>query len=104
MPTDSNVIVLTYAQLKEFAAEIAREAIAAAKAESQERVTQLGDPTGQRRYVYGINGIAELFGVAHCTAQQYKNTFLAPAVSQCGRKIVTDVEKAMRLFHEHEQC
>ena len=51
-----------------------------------------------RRYVYGLHGISELFGVSHKTAQDYKNTFLKPAVMQSGRKIVVDADLAMELF------
>lgn len=53
-----------------------------------------------RRYVYGLRGIRDLFGVSHTTAQRYKNTFLAPAIAQRGRKIIVDVEKALQLFNQ----
>lgn len=51
------------------------------------------------RYVYGIGGIASLFGVTKQTAQAYKNTWLAPAVMQRGKHIMTDANKAMELFN-----
>lgn len=50
------------------------------------------------RYAYGISGIAELFGVSLATAQRYKDTFLAPAITQRGRHIMTDKKMAMELF------
>lgn len=50
--------------------------------------------------VYGIRGIEKLFNVSHKTAQDYKNTFLKPAVMQCGRKIVVDADLALKLFNE----
>ena len=50
--------------------------------------------------VYGLRGIRNLFNVSEATAQRYKNTFLAPAVSQNGRKLVIDVEKARELFKQ----
>ena len=50
------------------------------------------------RYVYGIKGIQQLFGVSKKTAWDYKNTILKDAVYQYGRKIVVDVEKAVFLF------
>ncbi len=50
------------------------------------------------KYVYGLKGIQKLFNVSHATAQMYKNTILKDAVSQQGRKIVVDVEKALSLF------
>lgn len=53
--------------------------------------------------VYGIRGIERLFNVSHRTAQTYKNTFLKPAVSQNGRKIVIDRDLALKLFAEHEE-
>lgn len=55
-------------------------------------------PSG--RLVYGLHGIETLFGVSHKTAQMYKDTFLAPAVRQNGRKIVVDADLAMELFNE----
>lgn len=48
--------------------------------------------------VFGLQGIADLFGVSKTTAFEYKQTFLAPAVKQVGQKIVTDVKEAKRLF------
>jgi len=56
----------------------------------------------QKRYVYGLRGIRQLFGVSHATAQRYKNTFLSDAVSQQGQIIITDVDKAMELFKNHK--
>ena len=49
-------------------------------------------------YIYGLAGIREMFGVSHSTAQKLKDTILAPAVKQCGRKIVVDARMAMELF------
>lgn len=57
---------------------------------------------GARRYVYGLKGIQSLFGCSHLTVQRYKDTFLAPAVMQQGRKIVIDVEAAVELFKTHK--
>lgn len=51
-------------------------------------------------YVYGLRGIQQLFGVSHKTAQEYKDTFLRPAVMQNGRKIVVDADLAMELFNK----
>ena len=56
-----------------------------------------------KRYVYGIKGIEELFGCSHATAQHYKDTILADAVTQNGRKIVVDVELAMQLFGQNKK-
>ena len=55
-----------------------------------------------KRYVYGLKGIQDLFGVCHLTAQRYKDGFLAPACMQNGRKIVVDVDHAMELFNTYQ--
>ncbi len=55
-----------------------------------------------KRYVYGLRGIRELFGVCHATAQRYKDTFLAPAIRQNGRKVIVDADLAMELFNQRE--
>ena len=55
-------------------------------------------PTG--RLVYGLAGIGELFNVSHKTAQYYKDHVIQEAVRQNGRKIVTDVDLALKLFNE----
>lgn len=62
-----------------------------------------GEQPQAKRYVYGLKGIKELFHVSHVTAQRYKNTFLAPAVTQQGRKIMVDADKALQLFAENNQ-
>ncbi|MFI3270205.1 MAG: DUF3853 family protein [Rikenellaceae bacterium] len=61
------------------------------------------EPLGVRNYVFGLSGIRQLFGVCHTTAQRYKNTFLAPAVRQNGRKLIIDVEMALELFNQCNQ-
>lgn len=50
------------------------------------------------KYIYGLRGIQTLFNVSHKTAQQYKNTWLAPACYQSGRLIMVDRDRAMQLF------
>lgn len=52
------------------------------------------------KYVYGLKGIRELFGVCHAKAHQLKETVIKEAVMQNGRKIVVDVNKALELFNE----
>lgn len=54
--------------------------------------------TPQRNYVYGLKGIQDLFKVSHTTAQIYKDGILKNAIYQTGRKIVVDVDKAIKLF------
>lgn len=60
--------------------------------------TEADKPTG--RLVYGLAGIGELFHVSHKTAQYYKDHVIQEAVRQNGRKIVTDVDLALKLFNE----
>lgn len=55
-----------------------------------------------RRLVYGLRGIQELFKVSHKTAQQYKDGILKPAVKQNGRKIVVDADLALELFERRK--
>lgn len=50
------------------------------------------------RYVYGLRGIQQLFGVSHKTAQEYKDGLIKDAVRQNGRKIIVDVDHAIELF------
>lgn len=88
----STVIVLTGDQLREFAAEAVRIALAAETAPKE------APETPGSRFVYGLRGIGELFNVSRVTAQRYKNSFLAPAVMQRGRKIIVDVDKAWDLY------
>lgn len=55
-------------------------------------------PTSKRNYVYGLKGIQDLFKVSHTTAQIYKDGILKEAIYQSGRKIMVDVDKAIKLF------
>lgn len=57
-------------------------------------------PKPTKRFVYGISGIRDLFNVSHVTAHLYKNTIIKEAVSQNGRVIITDVDKALELFQK----
>ncbi|HRG19199.1 MAG TPA: DUF3853 family protein [Flavobacterium lutivivi] len=56
-------------------------------------------PDTSKRLVYGLRGIRTLFNVSHATAYRYKETIIKDAVSQQGRKIVVDVDKALELFN-----
>lgn len=53
-----------------------------------------------RKYVYGLRGIRQLFNVSHVTAQRYKDGILRDACYQQGRKIIVDVERALELFEK----
>lgn len=89
------IAVITADQIREIATEAARAALAGQPTTD----TTAGKP---RRYVYGLRGIRDLFNVSHTTAQRYKNTFLAPAITQRGKKIVVDADRAMELFNAHQ--
>lgn len=60
------------------------------------------EETPGKTYVYGLKGIQDLFHVSHTTAQIYKDGILKDAVYQSGRKIVVDVEKAIKLFNANK--
>ena len=52
-----------------------------------------------KRYVYGIAGIAQLFGCSIPTAQRIKSSgVIDAAISQCGKIIVTDADMALDLL------
>lgn len=94
--SDNSVIVLTAAQLKDFATDIVREALTAIKESDAAQPAEAS-------YVYGLRGIRNLFNVSHTTAQIYKNTFLREAVEQRGRKFRVNVAMAQRLFAENRR-
>ncbi|NDV56726.1 DUF3853 family protein [Bacteroides sp. 519] len=51
-----------------------------------------------KRYVYGIAGIARLFGCSIPTANRIKQSGkIAKAITQIGRKIIVDAELALEL-------
>lgn len=83
---ETPIAMLTVGQLKEI--------IASVMPKQEEQPKPEATPT----YIYGLAGIREMFGVSHSTAQKLKDTILAPAVKQCGRKIVVDARMAMELF------
>lgn len=87
---------MTGEQLREFAAAIVEATVSTSKKSEAEC-------SSDRRYVFGLRGIRELFNVSHATAQRYKNTFLAPAITQRGKKIMVDADKAMQLYQDHHQ-
>lgn len=81
---DTRLFDLTTGELK----ELIRSAIAIPEAKKQE----------DKKLVYGINGIAQLFGCSKAAACRLKSSGLIDkAISQYGRTIVVDVEKALEL-------
>ena len=57
-----------------------------------------------REYLYGLRGIQQEFGVAHKTAQAWKNTWLAPAIEQTGKVILCDKAMAHVLFKARKEA
>lgn len=92
MTTDPNtrLIDLTVAQL----AEIIDKAV-----EDSLRRRQPQQENDTPRYVYGIKGIAALFGVSERQARYIKSSgAISKAIRQQGRTIVTDATLALQLF------
>ena len=66
-----------------------------------ERPVQKLEKTPEKRIVYGLKGIAEIFGCSTSTAQRIKNNGkIKKAITQVGRKIVVDADLALRLCRE----
>lgn len=59
------------------------------------------DPSSQKRYVQGIQGIATLFGCSRSTAQRIKKSgIIDDAVTQVQRKILVDADLALKLVKD----
>ena len=90
--TDSTpVAMLTVGQQKELIQGWVKEVLGVSNISMHQKETE-------KRYVYGIAGIASLFNVSYVTAFNLKNGILKPAVFQQGRRIICDAEMAMELF------
>lgn len=86
---DTRIIDLTVAEL----AEVIERAVE----ESLRRRNPQKDT--QPRLVYGIKGIAEIFGVSERQARYIKSSgVISKAIRQQGRTIVTDAGLALQLF------
>lgn len=60
--------------------------------------------TNGKRYVYGLNGIAELFGCSKTTAARLKKSGkIAAAIVQTGSLIIVDAELALKLADRDKQ-
>lgn len=90
--SDTPIMMLTVAQFQTL--------VASCLAENHEQAEM--PPIPVKRYVYGLKGICDLFGCAHSTAQHLKNKVITEAVSQYGRKIVVDVDLALKLFQDYK--
>jgi hypothetical protein len=65
-----------------------------------EQKTADNQPTANpnKKYVYGIHGIAQLFGCSMPTAHRIKKSGkIGRAITQVGRKIIVDAELALEL-------
>ena len=98
---ETPLVQMTAGQLADYldtrAAAAAAQAAQAAPAAAGSAATPGAAP---RRFVYGIKGIMQLFGVSNVTAQRYKRGVIREAVSQHGRIIVVDADRALQLFNE----
>lgn len=69
------------------------------KRDSQSIITANTETTTPNKtYVYGLSGIATLFGCSIPTASRLKSSRkIDAAISQVGRKIIVDAELALKL-------
>ena len=59
------------------------------------------EPSSQKRYVQGYQGIASLFGCSKSTAQRIrKSGIIDEAITQVNRKILVDADLALQLVKE----
>lgn len=85
---DTRIIDLTVAQLAEVIDRAVEESL-------RRRQPQETSP----RLVYGIKGIAAIFGVSERQARYIKSSgVISKAIRQQGRTIVTDADLALQLF------
>lgn len=85
---DTRLIDLTVGELKELFESLVPKITPVIPTQSK----------SEKRLVYGLKGIKELFHVSDSTARKLKNGPIKRAVSQSGRTIVVDVEMALKLF------
>jgi hypothetical protein len=99
------IIVATADNIGKLATEIVRQLLENGTMQAKPQPEQTQEFSGETStgYVYGLRGISNLFNVSLPTAQQYKNTFLQPAVIQRGRKLLIDKAKAIELFAQRQQ-
>lgn len=59
------------------------------------------EPSSQKRYVQGYQGIASLFGCSKSTAQRIKKSgIIDDAITQVNRKILVDADLALQLVKD----
>lgn len=90
MNENTRLIDLTVGQLQDLIYETVNRSIAKVNT----NIT-----SNEKKLVYGIDGIAELFGCSRTKAFSIKNSgVIDKAVSQIGRKIVVDADLALKLI------
>jgi len=58
----------------------------------------------EKRFVYGLKGIAQIFGCSRTTASEIKKSGLIDeAITQFGRTIVVDAELALQLVKSRKK-
>lgn len=61
-------------------------------------------PCNDKRFVYGISGLAELLNCSKATAQRIKNIgVIDKAIIQFGRKITIDADLALELIQKYNK-
>lgn len=69
-----------------------------------EKENESSQKSQEKKYVYGMAGIARLFGCSIPTANRIKKSgVIDMAITQCGRKIIVDSELALSLLAKKNQ-
>ena len=69
-----------------------------------EKENESSQKSQEKKYVYGMAGIARLFGCSIPTANRItKSGVIDKAITQCGRKIIVDSELALQLVGRKPQ-
>ena len=76
-----------------------REFAALMRSTLMEMETDKEEEPRTRRFVFGLDGICDLFGCSKSTAERIKKSgIIDAAITQVKRKIVVDAELALQLF------
>lgn len=68
-----------------------------------DKATPQAAPPPEKKYVYGIAGIAQIFNCSMTTANRIKASGrIDKAISQTGRIIVVDADLALELFNNNK--
>ena len=77
--------------------------IKSAMSENEEQ-TIISPPKEKEHYVYGIAGIAQIFGCSIPTASRIKASgIIKDAVTQVGRKIIVNADMALALAKQNKE-